>query len=159
MLINNIEIAELQNLEIKINYETTPYKIANAASNAKLVTGVNGTFSFTIAKTSSRFKPRLLASAKEGKLFVFDLYAEIEDISGTGLEGVFIKDCWVEGTFNLLNINAKTDFVMESFSGGFIVENATYEYSTQDGFDWSVNRETIDGYSDEGQRLIGVPLR
>ena len=151
MLINNIEIAELQNLEIKINYETTPYKIANSASNAKLVTGVNGTFSFTIAKTSSRFKPRLLASAKEGKLFVFDLYAEIEDI--------FIKDCWVEGTFDVLNINAKTDFVMESFSGGFIVENATYEYSTQDGYDWSVNRETIDGYSDEGQRLIGVPLR
>lgn len=58
-----------------------------------------------------------------------------------------------------LILTLKQIFVTESFSGGFIVENASYEYSTQDGYDWSVNRETIDGYSDEGQRLIGVPLR
>lgn len=148
----------MQNLEIKITYETTDIKTTESISNYKLITGVNGSFSFTIVKTSSRFMPRLLACAKEGERFMFDLYAEVEDISGTGLEGIYIQNAWVDGTFSLLNLQAQTDITTLTFTGEFYVEAVEYEYTTQDGLDWSTKRSLGD-YAADGQRLIGVPLR
>lgn len=89
---------------------------------------------------------------------MFDLYAEVEDISGTGLEGIYIQNAWVDGTFSLLNLQAQTDITTLTFTGEFYVEAVEYEYTTQDGLDWSTKRSLGD-YAADRQRLIGVPLR
>ena len=73
MLIDNVELAELKELTISVEYNTKTLPIMNSVTEAELNVGATGTITFTLNKVSSRFKPKLLACAKESMDFNFDL--------------------------------------------------------------------------------------
>ena len=143
MLIDNVEFAELKELTISIEYNTKTLPIMNSVTEAELNVGATGTITFTLNKVSSRFKPKLLACAKEGKNFKFDLYVEAKNANGD-IESVNITDCWIKGKFNLITLQAETDFTTEEYEASFLIENATFEDTIEDGNDWSSTTTTAD---------------
>ena len=90
-----------------------------------------------------RFKPKLLACAKEGKNFNFDLYVESKNSNGN-IEAINITDCWIKGKFNLITLQSETDFTTEEYEASFLIENATFEDTIEDGNDWSSKTTTAD---------------
>ena len=136
LLVDNVELAELKDLTISIEYNTKTLAIMNSVTEAELNVGATGTITFTLNKVSSRFKPKLLACAKAGKNFVFDLYAEAKNSNGD-IEAININDCWIKGKFNLMQLQAETDFTTEEYEASFLIENATFEETIDDGNEWS----------------------
>lgn len=130
-------------MTIDIEYNTKTLAIMNSVTEAELNVGATGTISFTLNKVSSRFKPKLLACAKEGKNFKFDLYAEAKNANGE-IESINITDCWIKGKFNLMKLQAETDFTTEEYEASFLIENATFDDTIEDGNDWSSKTTTAD---------------
>ena len=75
--------------------------------------------------------------------FNFDLYVESKNSNGN-IEAINITDCWIKGKFNLITLQSETDFTTEEYEASFLIENATFEDTIEDGNDWSSKTTTAD---------------
>lgn len=131
MKIDNIEIAELKDLEIKIVPEMKEIALLNSVSKGKFPTNFNGTITFEINKTYSRFKPTILECAKYLQLFTFSLEATVfsgkkKNNQYKAEETIYIGNCWIEGDITLFALKSDNDFLTEKFSAGFQIESADF---------------------------------
>ncbi len=125
MKIDNIEIAELKNLEIKITPEVKTITLLNSVTKGKFMTALEGNITFEFNKVYSRFKPALLECCKYLQYFTFTLEASVKNINND-YETIYIGNCWLEGDINLFALNAETDFLTEKYQAGFEIESAYY---------------------------------
>ena len=140
MKIDNIEIAELKDLEIKIVPDIKEFELLNSATKGKIVTSFNGTITFEIHKVYSRFKPAILECAKKLHLFTFTLEASVyapkkNNRQHREEETIYIGNCWIEGDINLFALKSEADFLTEKFQAGFQIESASFTDVIDDGED------------------------
>lgn len=136
MKINNIEMAELKELEISIEPNVKNLPIMNSATDAEIATSYKCTVSFKLNKTYSRFKPAILEAAKNLQNFMFDLEGTNYTPDGKQEESIFISDCWIKGKTTLMKLASENDFGEDSFEAGFMIENADYTNIVDDGEQW-----------------------
>lgn len=138
MKIDNIEIAELKELEIKVVPEVKEINLLNSVTKGKFMTALNGQINFEFNKIYSRFKPAMLECLKYLQFFSFTLEANVKNADGD-YESIYIGNCWLEGDMNLFALKAETDFLTEKFTAGFQVESAQYVDIIQDKHKWETN--------------------
>lgn len=138
MKIDNIEIAELKELEIKVVPEVKEINLLNSVTKGKFMTALNGQITFEFNKIYSRFKPAMLECLKYLQFFSFTLEANVKNVDGD-YESIYIGNCWLEGDMNLFALKAETDFLTEKFQAGFQVESAQYVDIIQDKHKWETN--------------------
>jgi hypothetical protein len=141
MKINNVEIAELKELEIKIVPEVREIGLINSATKGKLITSFNGVINFEINKIYSRFKPAMLEAAKNLIPFTFTLEATVyapikKKEKNRDEESIHISYCWLEGDMHLFALKSEADFLSEKFQAGFQIESAKFEDVIKDGNGW-----------------------
>ncbi|OOM82126.1 hypothetical protein CLPUN_05050 [Clostridium puniceum] len=149
MKINDIEVAELKNLEIKLIPEMREIVILNSVSKGKMITSINGSITFELNKIYGRFKPTMLECARYGQLFYFILDATVKapkkpNHKNREEETIFIGNCWLEGDMPLFALKSETDFLTEKYQAGFEIESASYEEIIDDNYaqehgDWESN--------------------
>ena len=135
--IDDIEIAELKDLEIKLSTETKELGLMNSSTKGEVTTSYKGDISFEINKIFSRFKPAILKCAKTLTPFTFNLEATVYAPSdSTKEERVYIANCWIKGDINLFALKAENDFLTEKYEAGFKIEDCEMEDIIDDGENW-----------------------
>ena len=136
--IDDIEIAELKDLEIKLTPETEEVGMMNSATNGEVNTSYKGDITFELNKIYSRFKPKILECAKNLKPFIFNLEATVYKPSNSDeTERIYIANCWIKGDINLFALKAENDFLTEKYEAGFKIENCEIEETLDDTNDWN----------------------
>lgn len=136
MKIDDIEIAELKDLEIKLTPDTKEIALMNSTTKGEVNTSYKGDITFELNKVYSRFKPAILECAKLLQPFTFNLEATIYTPDGqSGEETIYISDCWIKGDINLFGLKSDNDFITEKYEAGFSIENADYTDVIDDGED------------------------
>jgi hypothetical protein len=125
--IDDYEIAELKNLEIKIIPEMKEINLLNSVTKGKLPINFNGTINFEFNKIYSRFIPAVLESSKYLQLFTFNLEAVVYSTNKKGEERIFIGNCWIEGDIDIFSLKAENDFLTQKFQAGFQIETLSFE--------------------------------
>ena len=138
--INGIELAELSELEIKMNAETKTIGILNSPTRGEIVTAYTGDIKMKIHKVYSRFKPELLKCAQGLQPYNFNLEATIYTPKRDQQESIYIDNCWFKGDINLMTLKADADFVDEEYTMGFQVETAEFTDVIDDG---GINWESL----------------
>lgn len=100
MKIDNVEIAELKELEIKVIPDVKEITLLNSVTKGKFMTALNGIITFEFNKVYSRFKPAMLECLKYLQYFSFTLEANVKNQQGD-YESIYIGNCWLEGDMNL----------------------------------------------------------
>ena len=136
MKINEIEIAELKNLEITSSPDTKEIGLMNSPTKGEVNVAFKGTIKFEINKVTSRFKQAVLEAQKKIRPFVFNLEATVYTPDGEGEESIAISNCWLKGDMSLFKLNADNDFLSESYEAGFSIENFEFTEVISDGEDW-----------------------
>lgn len=134
--INGIELADLKECEISVEPNVKNLPIMNSATDAEVATSYKCTISFKLHKTYSRFKPAILEAAKNLQNFIFDFEGTSYTPDGKQEESLYISDCWIKGKTTLMKLVAENDFAEDSFEAGFMIENADYTNTIDDGNDW-----------------------
>lgn len=135
--IDDIELAELKDLEIKLTTETKEVGLMNSSTKGEVTTSYKGDISFELNKVYSRFKPTILNCAKTLKPFTFNLEATVKCPTDEDQEErVYISNCWIKGDINLFALKAENDFLTEKYEAGFLIENCEIEDTIDDGEDW-----------------------
>lgn len=147
MKIDNIEIAELKSLEIKVIPEIKEITLLNSVTKGKFMTALNGSITFEFNKVYSRFKPAMLECLKYLQFFSFTLEANVKNTSGD-YESMYIGNCWLEGDMDLFALKADTELLTEKFTAGFQIESAEYVDIIQDEHDWETNSYKTIKYED-----------
>lgn len=137
MKINEIEIAELKNLEITTSPDTKEIGLMNSPTKGEVNVAFKGTIKFEIHKVTTRFKQAILEAQKKVRPFVFTLEATVYTPDGEGEESININKCWLKGDMTLFKLNADNDFLSESYEAGFSIENFEYTGIIEDGEEWS----------------------
>lgn len=134
MKIDDIEIAELKDLEIKLTPDTKEIALMNSATKGEVNTSYKGDVTFELNKVYSRFKPAILECAKKLQPFTFNLEATIYTPDGeSGEETIYISNCWIKGDINLFSLKSDNDFVTEKHEAGFSIENVDFTDTIDDG--------------------------
>jgi hypothetical protein len=141
MKINDYEIAELKNLEIKIVPEMKEIGLLNTVTKGKLITNVSGVINFEFNKIYSRFIPAVLEASKYLQLFTFSLEAVVHTPNKENEEGIFIGTCWLEGDIDLFSLKADNDFLTQKFQAGFKVESADFSSFISDSEDTESDKD------------------
>ncbi|WP_035790283.1 phage tail tube protein [Clostridium beijerinckii] len=138
MKIDNVEIAELKELEIKVVPDVKEINLLNSVTKGKFMTSLNGIITFEFNKVYSRFKPAMLECLKYLQYFTFTLEANVKNVDDD-YESIYIGNCWLEGDMNLFSLKADTDFLTEKFTAGFQIESAQFVDVIQDKHDWETS--------------------
>jgi hypothetical protein len=141
MKINDYEIAELKNLEIKIVPEMKEIGLLNTVTKGKLITNVSGMINFEFNKIYSRFVPAVLEAYKYLQLFTFSLEAVIHSPDKTNEEGIFIDTCWLEGDIDIFSLKSDNDFLTQKFQAGFKIESADFSSILSDNEDRETDKD------------------
>jgi hypothetical protein len=135
--IDDIEIAELKDLEIKLTTETKEVGLMNSSTKGEVTTSYKGDISFELNKVYSRFKPAILDCAKNLKPFTFNLEATVKRPTNEDeQERIYITNCWIKGDINLFALKAENDFLTEKYEAGFLIENCQLDDVIEDGESW-----------------------
>lgn len=135
--IDDIEIAELKDLEIKLTTETKEVGLMNSSTKGEVTTSYKGDISFELNKVYSRFKPAILDCAKTLKPFTFNLEATVKRPTNEDeQERIYISNCWIKGDINLFALKAENDFLTEKYEAGFLIENCELDDVIDDGESW-----------------------
>jgi hypothetical protein len=136
--IDDIELAELKDLEIKLTTETKEVGLMNSSTKGEVTTSYKGDISFELNKVYSRFKPVILECAKKLKPFTFNLEATVKrPTDDDQQERIYISNCWIKGDINLFALKAENDFLTEKYEAGFLIENCELDDIIDDNEDWS----------------------
>jgi len=135
--INGIELAELKECEVTIEPNVKNLPLMNSATDAEITMSYKCTISFKFHKTYSRFKPAILAAAKSLSNFIFDFEGTNYTPDGKEEESIAITDAWIKGKTTLMKLASENDFGEDSFESGFMVENADFTNTIDDGEDWA----------------------
>jgi hypothetical protein len=135
MKIDDIEIAELKELEIKMSPDTKEISLMNSATKGEVNTSYKGTITFELNKVYSRFKPAILACAKKLQPFTFNIEATVTNPDNSGEETIYISSAWIKGDITLFALKSDTDFLSEKYEAGFTIENADFSDTIDDGED------------------------
>ena len=138
--INEIEIAELKDIKIWFEVETTKVNMIGIRQRGEVITDVQGRLSFSIYKIYSRFKKTLIECYKAGQPFYFTLelttQGRVKNHNGnTTEEDISIGLCWLDKDITIAELNADANLLSESFEGGFMIESLSMD-SLQDGEEW-----------------------
>jgi hypothetical protein len=125
--IDDYEIAELKNLEIKIVPEMKEINLLNSVTKGKLPISFNGVINFEFNKIYSRFIPSVVESSKYLQLFTFNLEAVVYSTDKKDEERTFIGNCWLEGDIDVFSLKSDNDFLTQKFQAGFQVESLSFE--------------------------------
>nr|DAH73311.1 MAG TPA: tail tube protein [Caudoviricetes sp.] len=136
MKINEIEIAELKNLEITTSPDTKEIGLMNSPTKGEVNVAFKGTIKFEINKVYSRFKPAILDCQKKVRPFVFNLEATVRTPDGESEESVAVSNCWLKGDMTIFALNSDNDFLSESYEAGFSIENLEFTDIIDDGNEW-----------------------
>lgn len=137
MKIDDIEIAELKDLEIKLIPDTKEISLMNSATKGEVNTSYKGTITFELNKVYSRFKPAILECAKLLQPFTFNLEATVYSPNGESEETIYVSSCWIKGDVNLFALKSENDFLTEKYEAGFKIESADFTDIIDDGQgDW-----------------------
>lgn len=134
--INGIELAELKDCEVTIEPTVKSLALMNSASDAEVTMSYKCTIAFKFHKTYSRFKPAILEAAKKLQNFVFDFEGTNYTPNGKEEESIAITDAWIKGKTTLMKLASENDFAEDSFEAGFMIENADFTNTIDDGEDW-----------------------
>jgi hypothetical protein len=134
--IDDIELAELKELEIKMNPEMKEIPLLNSVSKGKFMTSINGTITFELNKIYSRFIPSVLESYKYLQPFCFNLEATVHKKNSLEEESIYIGNCWLEGEMDLFSLKAEGDLLTQKFNAGFQIESAQFTSILDDGNEW-----------------------
>lgn len=139
--VDQVELAELNSIEIKITPETKTMGIMNSPTKAEIIVGYTGTITMELHKQYSRFKPALLECAKKQRPFNFTLECTVNSPNDDGeQESIYIDNCWFKGELTLAQLKADGEFLNEKFECGFSIETAEFTDTIDDGEDWkSIN--------------------
>ena len=136
--IDDIELAELKDLEIKLTADTKELGLMNSSTKGEVTTSYKGTINFELNKLYSRFKPAILECAKKLQPFTFNLEASVYTPSDNDvLERIYIAKCWIKGDINLFALKSDNDFLSEKYEAGFLIENASFDDEISDNKTWS----------------------
>lgn len=136
--IDDVELAELKDLEIKLTAETKEVGLMNSSTKGEVTTSYKGTINFELNKLYSRFKPAILEAAKNLKPFTFNLEASVYKPSDNDVqERIYIAKAWIKGDVNLFALKSDNDFLSEKYEAGFLIENASFDDEIADGENWS----------------------
>lgn len=134
--IDDIEIAELKDLEVKMTPDTKEISLMNSATKGEVSTSYKCTITFELNKIYSRFKPALLECAKLLQPFTFNLEATVYSPNGQTEETITINDCWIKGDITLFALKSENDFLTEKYEAGFKIENANFSEIIDDDQTW-----------------------
>ena len=137
MKINGIELSELKECEVTIEPTVKNLPLMNSATDAEVTMSYKCTISFKINKRYSRFKPAILAAAKKLQNFVFDFEGTQYTPDGEAEESIAITGAWIKGKTTLMKLASENDFAEDAFEAGFMIENADYTNTIDDGEDWA----------------------
>lgn len=136
--IDDIELAELKDLEIKLTADTKELGLMNSSTKGEVTTSYKGSITFELNKLYSRFKPAILECAKKLQPFTFNLEASVYTPSDNDvLERIYIAKCWIKGDINLFALKSDNDFLSEKYEAGFLIENASFDDEISDNETWS----------------------
>jgi hypothetical protein len=134
---DNVEIAELKDLEIKMTAETKEIALMNSATKGEINTSYKGTVTFEIYKLYSRFKPAILAGAQSLTPFTFKIEATVYTPDTKNEESIVIDSCWIKGDITLFALKAENDFLTEKYEAGFRIEDVSFQDTIDDGETWA----------------------
>jgi hypothetical protein len=134
MKIDDYEIAELKELQIKIVPEMREIGLLNSVTKGKIPININGVIDFEFNKIYSRFIPSVLEASKLLQLFTFSLEAVVYSPNKENEERIFIDTCWLEGDIDIFSLKADNDLLTQKFQAGFKVETADF-YNIIDDID------------------------
>jgi hypothetical protein len=136
--IDDIELAELKDLEIKLTTETKEVGLMNSSTKGEVTTSYKCDITFELNKVYSRFKPAILECAKKLKPFTFNLEATVKrPTDDDQQERIYISNCWIKGDINLFALKAENDFLTEKYEAGFLIENCELDDIIDDNESWS----------------------
>jgi hypothetical protein len=136
MKINDIELAELKSLTIKITPEMKEIVLLNSVTKGKIMTSITGKITFEINKIYSRFKPTVLECYKYLLPFSFSLEATVKN-NNNEEESIYIGTCWLEGDLELFALKSDNDFLTEKYEANFKIESCDFtEIIQDDNEDW-----------------------
>lgn len=118
MKIDDIEIAELKDLEIKLTADTKEIALMNSATKGEVNVSYKGTITFEINKVYSRFKPAILECAKSLQQFSFNLEATSYTPNESAEETIYISKCWIKGDITLFTLKSDNDLLTEKYEAG-----------------------------------------
>ena len=135
--IDDIELAELKDLEIKLTADTKEVGLMNSPTKGEVTTSYKGTITFELNKLYSRFKPAILECAKKLQPFTFNLEASVYKPSDEDTqERIYIAKCWIKGDINLFALKSDNDFLSEKYEAGFLIENCSFDDTIDDNESW-----------------------
>lgn len=137
MKIDDIELAELKSLKIKITPDMKEISLLNSVTKGKFPINVNGTIDFEFNKIYSRFVPIVLESYKYLQPFCFKLEANVHKTSSDRDETIYIGNCWLEGDIELFSLESEGNLLTQKFQAGFQIESAVFEEIINDNNEWS----------------------
>jgi hypothetical protein len=136
--IDDVELAELKELEIKLTADTKELGLMNSPTKGEVTTSYKGTITFELNKIYSRFKPAILECAKKLQPFTFNLEASVYTPSNNDVvERIYITKCWIKGDINLFALKSDNDFLSEKYEAGFLIENSSFDDTIDDNEAWS----------------------
>jgi hypothetical protein len=133
MKIDDIEIAELKELQIKLTPEMRELSLLNSVTKGKIPINITGSITFEFNKIYSRFAPAILEASKYLQLFTFSLEATVNTPDEKEEESIYIGNCWIEGDIDLFSLKADNDFLTQKFQAGFQIESADFSNIIDDG--------------------------
>lgn len=141
--INEVEIAELKDIKIWFETETTKVSMIGMRQRGSVITDVQGRFSFTIYKIYSRFKEEVMKCYRQGKPFYFNLELTTKgrkrDSNGNETEeSISIGLCWIDGNITISELDADAKFLNETYEGGFMIDSLNIS-PILDGEQWGYN--------------------
>jgi hypothetical protein len=135
--IDDVELAELKSLEVKMTADTKELGMMNSATKGEVTTAYKGDITFELNKVYSRFKPEILRCAKALIPFTFNLEATVHKSTDTDQEErIYIANCWIKGDINLFTLKADNDFLSETYTAGFKIEDCDFDDAIDDGESW-----------------------
>ena len=133
--LNGVEILELKECHIKSTPNTKKLNVMNCSSELERKTSYSNEIQFKINKVYTRFKETVLENAKQLKETTF--HFEGGCINDAGEEERYdITDCVLKGDINWLDLVADGDFMEETYTLGFLLENMKMTDVISDGKDW-----------------------
>lgn len=140
MKINEIEIAELKDIEISFETDLSKIKMLGTLQNGEVITDVQGVIKFSFHKITSRFKQKAIECYKKGNPFTFKLElttkGSIKDSFGNYVEeDVFIGVCWLNKGFTIAELNADAKFLSDTYTAGFLITSLEFN-PISDGNEW-----------------------
>jgi len=136
MKINGVELTELKECEVTIEPTVKNLPLMNSATDAEVTMSYKCTISFKINKVYSRFKPAILEAAKKLQNFVFDFEGTNYTPDGKAEESIAITGAWIKGKTTLMKLASENGFGEDDFEAGFMIENADFTNTIEDGEDW-----------------------